>query len=252
MLIPVEVAAVRREESHPAKAWVGLAVTALVLAVLPIMITILSGQGARDHLFGLSIEVQATVVSVQPDGPCGRSSQRAQVELTWPSGPDDGRGTYEACGDVPTVGESLSAWIGPTGYVEVKSPTTVRAGKIGLGVFLGGALGGLGVASMIMSKRRVRRLEAAALGQFSPPIPVEVTMRGPLRLRTVAPNPELGSDPIRVFAVLHTIPGEASFAPADHLVLGSWWLQLAAPTRSRRRVALMQRQGQRCWVELRL
>ncbi|WP_163544353.1 hypothetical protein [Occultella kanbiaonis] len=252
-MLPEEFAALRRADERSARSPRIVAVIAVLCALFPVMIYLLTVDIAADHLLGRTEQVRATVASVTVEGHCSRSSvDRRRVEVTWSIEGAPGRGSYSTCGNVPAVGEMIDAWVAASGQVTPGSVAGARLGMAGFGLFLGGGAVAVGSAFVVQARRRRQRLLAAAAGGLAPAEPVELTRtrNAYFRVRPAAGTP--GSTPVvsRAITTLYSRAGVPTRRPAPAAMEGPWQLQMAPATDARGLVALLTRGPERCWIDI--
>lgn len=205
----------------------------------------------RDHVFGRTEHVVATVESVREDGRC-RSSTDYEVEVSWTPGPVPGHGEYTVCGRDPDVGESIDVWVTSTGHVITSSPRAEIIGIAAIAAVLGLSAVGTGAALIVQATRRRRRVRAAAGARLSPPIPVQVKSGGKgsaLRVYGLGPNPYLPTTGVRAAPVIRSADGAPPKAGSSFGARGRWWMRLG-PIVNRRQPALLVTGTERQWIEI--
>ncbi|MBZ2199052.1 hypothetical protein [Occultella gossypii] len=252
-MLPAEFAALRRADARSGRSVVMVAIIAVLCAVFPVTLYVLTGDIAADHLLGRTEKVQARVESVTVEGRCNRSSvDRYRVELSWSTDGAPDRGSYSTCGNDPVVGETVDAWVAASGHMTADSPTGARLGMAGLGLFLGGGAAAVGSAFVVQARRRRRRLLAAAAGELAPAELVALTRirNANFRVRPAAGPPGSTSVGSSATTVLYSRAGVPTRRPAPRAMEGPWQLRMAPATDARGLVALLTRGPERCWVDI--
>lgn len=256
MLLPQETARVQKALGRTPLHWLFVLVLTVVLTVAPSVIYLSTEKGRVDHLLGRTEPVIAEVESVHSSGSCGRRSHRARykIEVSWTTLDGTSRtGTYTRCGSPPQVGQMVEVWVGSGDHVEHESPTSSRLGLSITSLVLGGFAGLLGALIVTMQARRRRRLLTDGYLGLSHAMPVEL-VRGPkaaLRVFSTAPVPDPAIHKAGTYVILHTQYGSEPTTQLPRHGAGPWWLRLApSATGSRKRIGLLERQQERCWIEI--
>ncbi len=257
------MAALRAPAARGSRWWVLVAVLAVLVLALPAVLYVVAdgkhslGGDRLEHLLGRTEQVTARVEAVQHVGYCGRPSESREqfrIELSWTTGPPPGHGGYLACTSAPGVGESISAWVDADGYVHLESPTEVRLGVAGIGLALALAMIGTGAGILVPPARRRRRLLSAAGAPLLPPVPV---LAGENRSRQrgfpfrPAPPAEGVAPPMWAVPVLYAARGEAPVPTSLRKLRGRWSFRAGPVLSSGRQLGVLDRAGERCWVESR-
>ena len=255
------VAALQRPASRRSPWWVLVGVLAVLLTVLPLGLFAFVGGGhsqsgdGLEHLLGRTERVTAQVDAVQVDGHCRRQSRdRFRIELSWTAGPPPGHSVYRICGDAPAVGENIRPWVDSGGAVFLDSPATARLAMGGIGLVLGIATVGTGAAMLVPMARRRRRLLAAASAPLLPPVPVfaEENRGGKLGF-PFRPAPQVAgvAPPMWALSILSAAPGRPLKLTSRRKLTGEWHFRAGPVLDSGRQLGVLERAGERCWVEAR-
>ncbi|WP_152442629.1 hypothetical protein [Nocardiopsis kunsanensis] len=250
MLLPDESAVLRKVNGRSPRQWLAVAVVVLTLTAVPPMV-FLWEKGAWDHLRGRSEPVTALVVSVRPDGSC-RASEKYRVDVVW--NVDDavpGRGNYTRCGNAPREGTHLQTWVGPNGHVNTASPETDRFFLSVFSLCLGAAGSVFGVIALLVSGRRARRLLAVGNRELSPTVPVRLRRgyESRLFLRPAEPTLEMAEQDTDITLILYNRPGASPVLRTWRKMTGPWQLRLTPAVGRRKRIGLLERGQERCWIE---
>jgi len=263
LLDAAAVAALRAPAARGSRWWLLVAVLAVLLLALPAVLYVVAdgkhslGGDRLGHLLGRTEQVTARVDAVQHVGYCGRPSESREqfrIELSWTAGPPPGHGGYLVCNSAPGVGENISAWVDADGYVQLESPTEVRLAVAGIGLALALVTIGTGAGILIPPARRRRRLLLTADTPLLPPVPV---LAGENRSRKLGfpfrpASPAEGvAPPMWAVPVLHAAPGKAPVPTSLRKLRGQWYFRAGPMLASGRQLGVLERAGERCWVECR-
>ena len=251
MLLPDETAVLRKADGRSPRQWLAVAVVVLLLTATP-PVVFLWEKGAWDHLRGRSEPVAALVASVRPDGSC-RASEKYRVDVVWSV--DDafpGRGSYTRCGNAPREGTHLQAWVGPNGHVNTVSPESDRFFLSVFSLFPGAAGLVFGVIALIVTGRRARRLLAWGNRELSPTVPVRLRRgyKSRLILRPTEPTLGMAEQETDITLILYSRPGAPPVFRTWRKMTGPWQLRLTLAVGRRKRIGLLERGQERCWIEL--
>lgn len=252
MLLPDEIAALRRADAGDARQWLAVALVSVVAAVAPTLVAV-STSIEPEHLLGRTRAVSATVDAVHTAGHCGRDRDTEyRVHIRWTLDGSRHRGDYRLCAHAPHRGETVRVWIATNGRVHSDSPTTSRLGLAFLSVTLVLFVCGFGARGILPPRRWRRRLLTSRGHLAEPPIPVHLSEGKKVRMHTDVPShPSLpASRRITVRPVLHRRPGSPATTGVRPGLTGTWWLHLTPHSRSRRRSGLLVRGHERCWIDL--
>lgn len=253
MLQPYEAAELQRRQARWPLHWLMITLGALASVALPFGVDI-AVHGSSDHLLGRTDAVTATVDSVAMDGNCGRSrnSTRYRVLASWELNGQPGNGRYHVCErqreNAPVEGSTVQLWVTDDGTVRDESPTTTRVGMTVLSVVLLAAVAGSSVPLVVSARRRRQRLLGGGHRPLAPGTPVEVTAkpRQPLRMK-----PLHGTGPVvNLSLTVRNRPGGSLSTLTTYNVKGRWWLHLAPDDGGKRRIGLLVRERERCWIEV--
>lgn len=123
MLLPDEVAALRRADAGDARQWLVVALVSVVAAVAPTLVAV-STSIEPEHLLGRTRAVSATVDAVHTAGHCGRDRDTEyRVHIRWALDGSRHRGDYRLCAHAPHRGETVRVWIATNGRMHTDVPS---------------------------------------------------------------------------------------------------------------------------------
>lgn len=263
LLDAAAVAALRAPAARGSRWWVLVAALAVLLLALPAVLYVVAdgkhslGGDRLEHLLGRTEQVTARVDAVQQVGYCGRPSESREqfrIELSWTAGPPPGHGGYLVCNSAPGVGEDIPVWVDADGYVQLESPTEVRLAVVGIGLALALVTIGTGAGILVPPARRRRRLLSAAETPLLPPVPVLAQKNWSRQLGfpfRPAPPAEGVAPPMWAVPVLYAAPGKTPVPTSIRKLRGRWYFRAGPLLASGRQLGVLERAGERCWVECR-